>query len=522
MKPTLKRVAGPVLIFAAMPLAAAAQDDLNCAALAGVAAHDTIVSEAVDMPAGEGLPAHCLVRGVIEPRIGVGGKQYGTGFELRLPHDWSGRFVMQGGGGWDGTVNPATGVIDRSDPEDTALGRGFAVASTDAGHYGDSPVDPWWGADEKARRDNGYASARLVTERSRALMARYYGGLPHHSYFMGCSNGGRQGMVAATRYPEYFDGVLAGAPAFDLTPSVMAWNWNTNALRELAAAETGGDLSATFTDDELSMISQAAIAACDGADGAEDGLVFEPLSCRLDVSTLQCPADGGETCLSEAQVTALDKIQTGLVDDAGNVVYEGWGLAGIDGPTGFRLWTIGGRPGPEPTSLGGMFQKNWMRFVGSTPPRPDFDDTTFDVNDSAFLMEAAPIWAATSTDYAPFAEDGGKIIIYHGTADGAFSAAHLAAWFDKMQADNGGAEAASDFSRLYFTPGMHHCSGGAGLTSFDALTPLVDWVENGVAPDTITARGTPPGADAPVERPLCAYPSVTTSDGNGGFTCAVP
>lgn len=516
MKNVIARALGPSILSCLVPMAGFAQSGGDCAALVGVLEKDTIVSEAVSIEPGEGLPAHCLLRGVIEPRIGAGGKQYGTGFELRMPQDWNGRFVMQGGGGWDGTVNPALGVIDRTKPEDTALSRGLAVASTDGGHYGDSPVDPWWAADSKAREDNGHNSAKLVTERSRTLMESFYGELPHHSYFMGCSNGGRQGMIAATRYPEYFDGVLAGAPAFDLTPSVVAWNWNTRALKELAEAETGGDLSATFSDADLAMISTAAIEACDTLDGADDNLVMAPMQCTFDPTVLQC--DEGDNCLSEAQVSTLKKIQDGPRDSRGNLIYEGWSLAGIDGPTGMRLWTIGSNPGSEPTSLGGMFQQNWMRYIGHTPPNPAFDAFGFDVDDMDFLMDVAPIWDASSTDYSEFTADGGKLIIWHGTADSAFSVGHLVAWFDQLRADNS-PEAVEGFARLYLTPGVHHCGDGQGLVSFDALSPLIDWVENGVAPDTIQASGTPPGAPTPISRPLCPYPSHTVANGNGGFTC---
>jgi len=516
-------VSGAALAIACAAAPATAQD---CASLTGVAAHDTIISEAVSQPAADGLPAHCLVRGVIEPRIGTGGRQYGTGFELRMPEDWSGRFLMQGGGGWDGRVQNAIGVIDRTKPEDTALGRGIAVASTDAGHTGDSPVDGWWGPDMKARHDNGYYSAKLVTERTSDLMRRFYGEEPHHSYFMGCSNGGRQGMVAATRYPGDYDGVLAAAPAFDLTPSVIAWNWNTKALAELAAQQDrGGDLSQTFTDDELQMISDAAIAACDGADGAEDGLVMAPMQCSFDPAELQCGADGGNQCLSEAQVTALQKITEGPKDGAGNLIYHGWDLAGIAGPGGWRLWIVGPRPGPATTALGGMFQQDWMRLVGSTPPRPDFDAMTFDIDDREFLMEAAPIFAANSTDYAAYADNGGKLVIWHGTADPAFSTAHLVEWYDRMQQANDG----TDFARLYLAPGVHHCAGGDGLGSFDALTPLIEWVENGTAPEAITASGTPPGADAPVSRPLCPYPAHAAPKADASdmadaesFECVIP
>lgn len=515
MRYLLNRAVGSGVVFLASVVAAQAQSEAACGALQGVAGHNAIVSEATFMPAADGAPAHCLVRGVVEPRVGAGGKQYGSGFELRLPEDWSGRFLFQGGGGADGTVNPAFGIVDRTKPQDSALSRGMAVASTDAGHYGDDPTDLWFGIDEKARIDNGYNSVRVVTERARDLITRYYGSLPDYSYFMGCSNGGRQGMVAATRYPEYFDGVVAAAPAFDLPNSVVAWNWNTRALKELADAEFGGNIAATFSDEQIKLISDAAIDACDAADGADDNLVMAPFQCSFDPSVLQCGADGGEQCLSEGQVGALQKILDGPTDSEGNQVHEGYNLAGVEGFTGMRLWTIGPAPGPEPTSLGGSFQRGWLRYFAPTPVDPDYDWTQFTPDDTDYLADTGHIWSATSTDYEAFTDDGGKLLIWHGMADGAFSARHLANWFETLQADNAG----TDFARLYFTPGMHHCANGPGLTSFDSLTPLVNWVENGEAPGEIKATGTPPGADAPVTRPLCAYPEYAQGDGNGGFTC---
>ncbi|GGL61584.1 tannase/feruloyl esterase family alpha/beta hydrolase [Wenxinia marina] len=477
----------------------------DCAALLGVAAFDTIVSRAEEVT--EAGTSFCLVQGVIEPRIGAGGRSYGTGFELRLPADWNGRFLFQGGGGWDGAVQPAVGVIDRTNPDDTALSRGFAVASTDAGHSGDSPTDGWYGIDMKARADNGFNSVRLVTERTADLMARFYGTDPRHSYFMGCSNGGRQGMVSAVRLPEAFDGVLSGAPALDLTPAIIAWNWNTRAL--IDAAEDGAPASA-FTDEELAMVSEAAVAACDAADGAEDGLVFDT-SCTFEPATLQCEAGQTDGCLSEAQVTALEKIQAGPSGADGEVLYTGWPLADIEGPSGWRAWILGRAPaGAASDAVGFSFSQGWMRTVGSTPPRPDFDAMTFDIDDRDWLLANEPVFAATSTDYQAFADNGGKVIWWHGTADPAFSVRDFTGWLEGFRAANG-----RDFSRAYLVPGMHHCGGGPGLQSFDGLTPLVEWVENGTPPDALTASM----PDGSLERPLCDYPAHAVPEGDG-FTCS--
>ncbi|MFV0384228.1 tannase/feruloyl esterase family alpha/beta hydrolase [Paracoccus sp. (in: a-proteobacteria)] len=499
-----------------------AQDGKGCTALAGVAAFDTIVSRAEPVPAADGLPAYCLVQGVIEPRVGAGGRTYGTGFELRLPEDWSGRFLFQGGGGWDGTVRPATGAIDRSKPEDTALGRGFAVVSTDAGHTGNSATDGWFGIDMKARSDNGYNSVRLVTARAKDLLARFYGRGPDRSYFMGCSNGGRQGMVAAIRMPGEFDGIVSGAPAFDLTPSIIAWNWNTRALMEAAPVNEAGQpiVARAFSDEQLALVSDAAIAACDALDGAQDGNVFLPQQCDFDPGTLECRdgAEPGPQCLSAAQVTALKKIRQGPADGTGRLLYTGWPLANMDGASGMRAWMLGDADGPEANARGFSFSQGWMRTVGSTPPRPDFDALSFDINDREFLMANAPVFAATSTDYDAFRANGGKILWWHGNADPAFSVLHFLKWFQIFQQDNGGTAAADEFSRLFLVPGMHHCAGGDGAISFDALTPIVEWVEEGKTPDMLAASV--PGGDASGDRPLCHHPAYARPAPDGaGFLC---
>ncbi|MFD1798185.1 tannase/feruloyl esterase family alpha/beta hydrolase [Paracoccus aurantiacus] len=509
--------------FIALAMAPALAQDIPpasaCADLAGVAAFDTIVSRAEDMPASDGQPAYCLVQGVIEPRVGAGQRTYGTGFELRMPANWSGRFLFQGGGGWDGSIRPAEGIIDRTKPGDTALARGFAVVATDAGHSGDSATDGWFGIDMKAREDNGYNSVRLVTERAKSLLARYYGQDPHHSYFMGCSNGGRQGMVAALRTPMEFDGVLSGAPAFDLTPSIIAWNWNTRALMDAAPADAAGNpiVSQAFSDAELKLVTEAALAACDADDGAEDGNIFRPVDCNFDPAILQCEAEETDSCLSPEQVTALQKIQAGPSDSSGEVIYTGWPLANMDGPDGMRAWMLGDATGAEPNARGFSFSQGWMRTVGATPPRPDFDAMSFDIDDRDFLMENAPVFAATSTDYQAFRDNGGKILWWHGNADPAFSVRHFLNWYQgPFTQANAEAE---EFSRVFLVPGMHHCSGGAGPVSFDGLAPLVEWVENGTAPEIVPASIPDGGEDT--ERPLCAFPAYAQPDASGqSFICA--
>jgi pimeloyl-ACP methyl ester carboxylesterase len=267
-------------------------------------------------------PPHCVVRGSAAPHTGVDGKAYETRFELRLPTTWSGRFLYQGGGGNDGTVAPAVGRNTGSFPE-TGLQRGFAVVTTDAGHQGPTPE---FGLDPTARIDHAYAAHERTARMALAILSRYYGRAPDHTYFVGCSGGGRQGMMFAQRYPAYFDGIAICAPAMSVSSgATIAAAWDTQTYLSIAPATADGQavLSRAFTDQDLALVARAITAACDAGDGATDGMVLHPEACRFDPNILQCTAAKDATCLTRAQVAALERAFGGPHDSSGRALYVG-------------------------------------------------------------------------------------------------------------------------------------------------------------------------------------------------------
>lgn len=514
----------PVAAALAAPPAAA------CAALVSLALPATIIHSAVPVAAsthaavGQPAAAHCLVRGTVEPRTGMGeggaARAYGSGFELRLPQQWNGRFFFQGGGGTDGVIRPAIGLAGSTPGQTPALDKGYAVASTDAGHQG---ADASFGLDAQARVDWAYRSVDIVATTAKQLIAAYYGSPARYSYFLGCSNGGRQGMMATQRYPAQFDGVVAGNPGYRLPVSSAAGMARAREFRKVSPPGADGkpDLTQAFSKQELSILGRRVLAACDAQDGVADGIVENHRACKFDIATAQCQPGQAGDCLSPAKVSALRFHFGASAAKDGRAVYPGFPYdPGVAEP-GWSLWTLGqssvaranaGRPGP-------------LQYLFITPPQADFDVTTADLDrDLHRFVISDALMSADSTDLSGFRLRGGKLIVYHGIADPVFSSLDTQRWFDNLVRAQAAPQDTAAFARLFLVPGMNHCSGGVALDSFDALAPIVDWVEKGIAPATITATGKAfPGRT----RGLCPYPSHARYKGQGGvddaasFSCVV-
>ncbi len=516
------------LLAVAAPLAAQTASQARCEAVVKFRVPETVVTQAVWHPAAAGLPAHCQVRGEIDRRTGVGGRAFSVGFELRLPGDWQGRFLFQGGGGMDGVVRPALGNTSGAGPGG-GLARGFAVASTDAGHTGQPPSpesDSSFSRDQQARIDNAYRAIERVTAVSRAIVAEYYGRPWHHAYIAGCSNGGRQALIAAQRFPTYFDGAVSAAPAFRVTRAAIGSAWETIAFAAIAPRDAGGRpiLSRAFSNADLELVADAILRECDGHDGLRDGMVFHTRACRFDPAVLECRGAKAGGCLSAAQVAALKKVFAGPVNSRGEAIYSDWPWdPGIRAP-GWRMLKLGTSPTATPNSLNTTLMFSGLKGYFMTPYDPDFDVMKFDFDrDPAKVEETAALQDATWTELSTFSGRGGKLILTHGMADPFFSANDTERYFNKLVADNGGAERASSWARLYLIPGMTHCGGGPALDQYDALTAVVDWVEKGVAPGPLRATGQAfPGRS----RPLCPYPTHAQYNGSGppedaaSFVCA--
>ena len=506
----------------------------DCAAFAAqVPAGVTVTAEAVAAdtarPAGTAtgplLVAHCKLNGRFNERTGADGKPYHIGFELRLPVQWNGRLLYQGGGGNDGVVRPAVGP--QAAPG-YALNRGFAVVTTDAGHQGPSAD---FGFDPIARTDNAYNAHDKVAVLAKDLIRRFYAKPPDKSYFIGCSGGGRQGMMFTQRFPSYFDGVIAMAPAMRVSKgATIAAAWDTQALAAIAPNGPDGKpvLSQALAESDLTLLRKGILDACDAQDGVADGLVSNPAACKFDPRALMCQGEKTASCLAPTQVGALKKMFAGPQDSAGRKLYFSWPWdAGVGHlQNDWRLWRLGTAPAGTPNSRHVFLMQDALQGYFVTPPDRSLSIFGFDFDRDPARMDAHS-WIFNTADDAklePFKARGGKLIFAHGMADPIFSPHEMIDYYQRLSTTHGAATA--DFSRLFLIPDMGHCAGGAATDSWDGLGALVDWVEKGQAPTRILASGTTvlPGRT----RPLCPWPQYAHYNGSGdpekaeNFSCRQP
>ena len=501
-------------LTAAVPAAAQSEDQSQrCAAFARERLGDDVqITSATHVAAStksfidpngwpvSALPAHCKVEGVINARKGAAGKDYGIHFAIALPDQWSGRFLLQGGGGLNGSVLPPTGpVAAESRP---ALARGFAVISSDSGHKG-MVFDSSFMNDQRAALDFAEASVRTVAMLGKDITRRYYGKQIEHSYMTGCSTGGRETMLATQRYPELFDGVIIGAPAMRTGDSNLAIEYTQVLLNQVAPKGADGKLSlaSLLTPAVRKTILDGVLGQCDGLDGLKDGMIENVAQCRFDPKKLICKPGKKEGCISAGLAGALDKAFAGPKDKAGYPIYTAVPYdTGIVDLRGGYLPT--GAPGP----LG----------PASTATSIDLDARIYDIRrDAAQRLTDTNYWTNLNT----YLDRGGRLIFFHGVSDFWFSP--LATWDYYQRAAKVNGKAFTDASRFYMVPGMQHCQGGNSFDQFDMLSSIIDWVEEGKAPEAITAQRKAPSTEA---RPLCPFPTHAQYMGGdvksaGSFSC---
>jgi hypothetical protein len=511
---------------------------LACETLAtAVTAPGLVIASATRVASGgltvanQAVGAHCLVTAKLGERVStVDGQTYAIRFEMRLPQDWNGRYLYQANGGLDGNVSSATGAFGGG-PLNHALRQGFAVISSDAGHT--AAQNPQFGVDPQARLDFGYQAVAKLTPLAKEMIRAAYGRGPDRSYFAGCSNGGRHAFVAAVRSADQYDGILAGAPGWQLPKAAVANIFG--AQRYATVATNPADISTGMTPVERKLVADAVVAKCDALDGASDGIVQDSLACQTrfnlstDVPTCASARDG--SCLSAAQKTAVAAIFKGAVTSTGAPIYASFPWDSGYGAGGVAFWEF-----TAPVAL----DSGAVGFVFGSPPQPaaGFNGPNFALTGSVDAMVAS--LSATSGIYAesglsfmtppnPYRLDvlrgrGGKMLVYHGLSDAIFSSDDTRDWLTKLSANHADADR---FARYFPVPGMGHCSGGPATDQADFLTPLVAWVEQGVAPDRIVASargaGNAGGANADVPaawsatrtRPLCPVPLVARYKGTG-------
>jgi pimeloyl-ACP methyl ester carboxylesterase len=442
------------------------------------------------------IPSNCVARGVIDRRVGAEGKNYAIGFAIALPDRWNGRFLFQGGGGLNGSIRPPLGP--QAIGEVPALARGFAVVSTDSGHQG-AVFDASFMKDQEAALNFAQASIGKVTAAAKTIIAHYYGRGPRRSYFVGCSTGGREGMIASQRYPAEFDGVVAGAPAMRTGRSNLGLAWANHAFAQVSPKGENGkpDPSKAFSPSDQKLVTDAIVAACDAKDGLKDGMIFNIRQCTFDPASLACSGAKTDACLSAEQASALAKAFAGPRNSRGVPSYSPFpwdsGIAAVGVPI----------PGILTTGARSPVDRNVYETI---------DVDAIEDQRNADGMERLTN-SANWTNLNSFFGRGGKVLFYHGVSDPWFSALDTIDYYERMARSSGGLDQVrANSSRAYLVPGMGHCQTGATLERFDLLQAVVDWVEHGKAPDSVIAKGPAfPGRS----RPLCAWPQYAAYKGQG-------
>lgn len=520
-----------LLLVSSFVITAAPAFAAPCESLSNLKLPDTTITSARTVAAGafaapagapfKDLPAFCRVTAEVKPA-----KDSDIKIEVWMPiTGWNGKYQGVGNGGFAGSIN-YLGLAD-------AVKASYASASTDTGHTGRSPRDAVWALGHPDRIvDFGYRGIHEMTVKAKAMIQAFYGDSPTRSYFTGCSNGGRQALMEAQRFPADYDGIIAGAPANFWTHLLTAGAWDLLALQ--------GDPASYIPAAKIPAISAAVLKACDAQDGLTDGLVSDPQECRFDPATLLCKETNSNACLTAQQVTALKKLYAGPTNSKGERIFPGRVPGGEDGPGGWLLWIIGAAPG---TSLMYQFTTNFFPNMVFDDPAWDFKTFKFDSGAKTTDEKQAANLNATDANLKAFQARGGKLLIYHGWSDPAVSPLNTIGYYSSVAATMGARET-GQFVRLFMAPGMQHCFGGPGLNSFGqpgsgTVPPdpqhsihaaLEQWVEKGIAPERIVAtsyvNGLDPSQGVKMTRPLCAYPQVAQYKGTGdsndeaNFVCA--
>jgi feruloyl esterase len=496
-----------LLLTAAGLVATPAAAQQSCESLSKSIFPGVAILQATAVPAGKftppaqntpvDVPAFCRAAGKAWPDIH---------FEIWLPAEWNHKLLAVGNGGLAGSIN----FRQMIEP----LQRGYATSSTDTGHEARNNDASWALGHMERVIDFAHRAVHVMAQADKAIIESFYGSRPAHAYFSGCSQGGQEALMLAQRYPEDFDGIIAGDPANFWTHNQISHLWVTTV--------TQGD--SYIPADKVPALAAAVNEACDALDGIKDGVLNDPRRCHFDPSVLLCRGNDEPTCLTAAQVEAVNKLHEG----PGEQIYPGLLPGGEAGPGGWANWITGSKPGASGhANLGLPFFKY---FVFEDPDWDyhlfKFENTAGFDTDVQFLDDKlASIFNATNPDLRAFQANGGKLIQYHGWSDPDITPLNSINYYESVLNATPGA---SDFYRLFMVPGMQHCTGGPGTAKFDMVTALEQWAEKNVAPEKIIAAHV--GANGAVDRtrPLCPYPQEAqwngtgSTDDAGNFVCALP
>lgn len=514
------------LLISVIPTAlATAQTKSACEKLKDLQLPDTAIVSAESVAAGPftlppgmpapavDVPAFCRVKGQIKPT-----SDSNISFEVWMPAaQWNGRFEQLGNGGLGGSINLFLLAAQ--------LKKGYATAATDDGHQAIA-VDASWaiGHPEKVK-DFGYRAVHETNLKAKKIISAFYQKPPAYSYFNGCSEGGREAMMEAQRYPEDFNGILAGAAALEWTKLMFAFAWNAQALNSPASF---------IPEPKRHAVREAALAACGTQDGVKDDFIKNPLGCHFDPSVLACKGSDSDNCLTTQQVEALKKIYAGPRNPrTGQQISPGYepgaeDIAGIPGIS-FESYVFGSGPG---TSLDAIFSSAFFSGFVFEKPGWKFSDLNFDKDVATTEEKVGAVMNAANPDLTAFRAHGGKLLQYHGWNDGSPPPRHSVDYYEAVTEKMGGLDKTKNFYRLFMAPGMMHCGSGPGPNLFgnmldfgatndpvrNIFAALEKWTEQGVAPDKIIAtkyQEDNPAKGVEMTRPLCPYPELAKWGGKG-------
>jgi hypothetical protein len=489
------------------------QPKSQCSALAQLQLSEVVRISATEVAAEGATPAFCQVNGTIAPEVT---------FQVNLPMSWNGRFYMIGNGGHAGQQPTDPFQIPN---RNQALANHFVIAMTDTGH--DAAKEPGASfvmSNPQKAIDYAYRAVHMTAVTAKEIANEFYGQPVSKSYWNSCSNGGRQGLLEAQRYPEDFDGIIANAPWVDQTGFTMGAIWNQQAMA-----------TASITAGKMALVSQRVMQKCDAVDGLEDGLIDDPRNCSFTVASdvPSCPAGtDNESCLTPAQATAVQKVYDGPRDSSGRQIFPGFmpgseqvvpGANGTQASSWMNL-IVPANATAKPADFN--LAEGTMRYLAPLTPQPEWDYNTFNFDrDTGLLDRWSRLADATDVNLRDFRARGGKLLITYGWADTVLQPMMGVNYYE--QAVNANGPDGTDFMRLFMIPGMTHCAGGLGPDQLDPVTAIVDWVEANEAPQLITAKKIVNGA-VTRSRPLCPYPQVARYDGSGSiddaanFRCEAP
>jgi feruloyl esterase len=472
-----------------------------------------VPQQAADAANYKGLPAFCRVVAKSAPTADSDIK-----IEVWLPASgWNGKFRGQGNGGFAGQIN--------YDLLGLSVSQGYASAGTDTGHTAEGTDASWALGHPEKIVDFGNRAIHEMTSTAKSVVDAYYGKAPDHSYFASCSDGGREALMEAQRFPYDYDGILAGAPAYYWTNMVAGGMQKVQRITHSP--------NTYIPPAKIPAIAAAVNAACDAADGVKDGIVNDPRHCNFKPESLLCKSTESDTCLTQPQVDSLKTIYAPVLNASGKQIYPGTLPGGEDGPGGWALWLLGTAPDK---TLSYAFTTGYFKDMVYGNPAWDYSTFNLDTGLKLAISKTAGPLNATDAHLQAFARHGGKLILYHGWNDPAISPLSTIDYYQRVQQMNGNA---ASFVRLFMVPGMQHCAGGPGPSSFgqfgwrpgtgpddpqhDLYLGLEQWVEKGQAPEEVIAAKFDTNGHAPrlsMTRPLCAYPLVAKYKGSGATTGA--